>query len=233
MPPLWRWRAFIDFSKALPIDKSVIPGDAGTVGAQTPAPICSPTHVATCGVDPPLPQRYGPTAVPHPPPLPVNVGLEYTLCCKTQQSSCFDLYFEILYVRGQGHHEDGTVSTLWTRGRESDQRRGESIRCSSNEMNGRRGSHVAAGMTFATASRAQPRVRQTVLYNPCPSGHRVGALSRYLKRWHVWVPHTLRGCASHGHHPKSRPTPTLRSDCVFVEFPRSRPRDECLRPLIY
>lgn len=39
MLPTWRQHVFIDFSKALPINKSVISNDSGDPRIQTPIPI--------------------------------------------------------------------------------------------------------------------------------------------------------------------------------------------------
>lgn len=73
---MWRWCVFLEFSKALSINKSAVSDDSEAPRPQTAFPIllAHPCDYPCRGYPPSIP---GLIILSHP-PLSINVGLEYT-----------------------------------------------------------------------------------------------------------------------------------------------------------
>lgn len=112
------------------------------------------------------------------------------------------------------------VSTFWTRGDAGDgDMLGKSlIKQQQNKWS--EGSPVAAGVMFMVASWPYTGPLLALWSLPFYT-HNQGSQEGYPEGLES---HTVDGCVVPGHHPRSRPTPTIKSDCFLVGSPEGKPK---------
>ena len=85
---------------------------------------------------------------------------------------------------------------------------------------------MAVGVMFMVASRPRPARRQAIR-GPSPGPpapallHTGSGLSARVSQG-FGIPHAFSRCVSNGHHPRSRPTPTIKSDSVSGGAPQKQ-----------